>query len=241
MSTEGPAVRIRAWWLGLVDYREALTIQDYLQREVLSRRGDPGYLLLLEHPPVVTAGRSADLRDLQVSPDRLSELGVKFVTSNRGGQLTYHGPGQLVGYPVLDLKGYRSDVHWYMRQLEEVLIRVAGGLGVEAGRCPGHTGVWVEGRKVASIGVAIRRWVTSHGFALNVAPEMGHFGLLRPCGLPAESMTSLEDLLGWTPALDELAARVAERFAEVFGLGPREMLFEAGSVEALCRAEVRQR
>lgn len=239
MGAESPAVRIRAWWLGLVDYQEALALQGRLQREVLGRRGDPGYLLLLEHPPVITAGRSADLKDLRVQADRLDDLGVKFVTTNRGGQLTYHGPGQLVGYPVLDLKGYRCDVHWYIRQLEEVLIRVLGGLGVEAGRRAGHTGVWVAGRKVASIGVAIRRWVTTHGFALNVAPEMGRFGLLRPCGLPAEVMTSLKELLGEVPTLRVLAARVAEGFAEVFGLAPEEMVFEEGSVEVLCRAEMR--
>jgi len=222
----GRVAELRAWWLGRVPYQEALSLQGRLQREVLTRRGHPGYLLLLEHPPVITAGRSSDLAELRVSPSELARLGVEFVTSNRGGRLTYHGPGQLVGYPVIDLKAYRCDVHGYMRRLEEVLIRVLARLGVEAERHDGHTGVWVGERKIASIGVAIRRWVTMHGFALNVAPEMGHFGLIQPCGLTPDTMVSLADLLGCVPELDRLARWVAETFAEAFGLEPGQMLFE---------------
>ena len=226
-------VKLQAWWLGRVPYQEALALQGRLQQEVLARRGHPGYLLLLEHPPVITAGRSSDLEELCVSPSDLARLGVEFVTSNRGGRLTYHGPGQLVGYPVIDLRAYGCDVHGYMRRLEEVLIRVLTRLGVGAERHDGHTGVWVGERKLASIGVAIRRWVTAHGFALNVSPEMEHFGLIQPCGLTADTMVSLADLLGCVPELDRLARCVAETFAEVFGLEPGQMLFEERPAKAL--------
>ncbi len=228
----GP-VRLRSCWLGRTPYREALAIQQGLQEELMARRGHPGFLLLLEHPPVITAGRSASPEDLLVSPARLSSLGVEFVSCRRGGQLTYHGPGQLVGYPVLDLKAYRADVHWYMRQLEEVLLRSLRPLGVEAGRRTGHTGVWVGSRKVASIGVALRRWVTAHGFALNVAPEMSHFRLLQPCGLSAETMTSLAQLIDEVPDLRELASAVTRSFAEVFGLRGEAVVFEENSAELL--------
>jgi lipoate-protein ligase B len=233
------AVRLRAWWLGRVAYQEALAFQTELQQEVMARRGDPGYLLLLEHPPVITAGRSARPTDLRASAEELTRLEVDVVAVNRGGRLTYHGPGQLVGYPVLDLTAYRADVHWYMRQLEEVLIRVLGGLGVEAGRQPGQTGVWVGDRKIASIGVAIRRWVTAHGFALNVAPDMKHFELLQPCGLSPERMLSLAELLVARPPMESLARMVAEAFAPVFGLGPGEMEFGERLLAALSGHAVR--
>lgn len=229
-------LRLSAWWLGQVPYEEAVALQSRLQQEVLARRGHPGHLLLLEHPSVITAGRSADLEDLHASPAQLARLGVGFFTSNRGGRLTYHGPGQLVGYPVLDLKAYGCDVHRYMRRLEEVLILMLRRLGVEARRRAGHTGVWVGEGKVASIGVAIRRWVTAHGFALNVAPEMKHFSLIRPCGLPPETIVSLAELLPDVPGLDRLAGWVAETFAEVFGLEPTQVVFENRSVRALSLA-----
>jgi lipoate-protein ligase B len=234
-----PSVRLHAWWLGRVAYREALALQTELQQEVMDRRGDPGYLLLLEHPPVITAGRSAQPAELRASTEELTRRGVELVETSRGGRYTYHGPGQLVGYPVLDLKACRADVHWYMRQLEEVLIRVLGGLGVEAGRVPGQTGVWVGDRKIASIGVAIRRWVTAHGFALNVAPDMKHFGLLQPCGLSPGRMLSLAELLREVPPMQGLARAAAEAFAQVFGLGPGEMVFEERAAAALSRQGVR--
>jgi lipoate-protein ligase B len=227
------SVRLHAWWLGRVAYGEALALQTRLQQDVIARRGHPGYLLLLEHPPVITAGRSARPAELRASPEELRRLGVEVLATNRGGRYTYHGPGQLVGYPVLDLKVYRADVHWYMRRLEEVLIQVLGGLGVEAGRRPGETGVWVGGRKIASIGVAIRRWVTAHGFALNVAPDMKHFQLLRPCGLSPGTMLSLAELLGEVPPMEELARVVAEAFAHAFGLAPGEMDFGESRLAAL--------
>jgi len=235
----GPSVRLHAWWLGRVAYHEALALQTELQQEVMDRRGDPGYLLLLEHPPVITAGRSAQPAELRASTEELTRLGMDLVETNRGGRYTYHGPGQLVGYPVLDLKAYRADVHWYMRQLEEVLIRVLGGLGVEADWVPGQTGVWVGDRKIASIGVAIRRWVTAHGFALNVAPDMKHFGLLQPCGLSPGRMLSLAELLREVPPMQGLARAVAEAFASVFGLGPGEMGFEKRAAADLSRQGVR--
>jgi lipoate-protein ligase B len=233
------SVRLHAWWLGRVAYGEALALQSELQQEVMDRRGDPGYLLLLEHPPVITAGRSAPPTELLAPTAELARLGVDVVATNRGGRFTYHGPGQLVGYSILDLKAYRADVHWYMRRLEDVLIGVLGGLGVEAARVEGHTGVWVGGRKTASIGVAIRRWVTAHGFALNVAPDMKHFGLIEPCGLPSGKMLSLAELLHELPPMAGLARAAAETFARVFGLGPGEMEFGEQPAAALSRQRVR--
>lgn len=238
IGSQDRVLKLWAWWLGRVPYGEALALQGRLQQEMLARRGHPGYLLLLENTPVITAGRSSDLAELRVSPADLTRLGVEFVTSNRGGRLTYHGPGQLVGYPVIDLRAYRCDVHGYMRRLEEVLIRVLARLGVEAERHDGHTGVWVGERKVASIGVAIRRWVTMHGFALNVAPEMAHFGLIEPCGLTPDTMVSLADVLECVPRLDRLACWVAETFAEVFTIEPGQMLFEERPEAALSPAGV---
>ena len=173
-----------------------------------------------------------------MSREELDRLGIEFFASRRGGQLTYHGPGQLVGYPVLDLKAYRADVHWYLQQLEEVLIRVLGLLGIETGRRQGHTGVWVEGRKIASIGVALRRWVSTHGFALNVTPDMGHFQLLNPCGLNAETMTSVAELGGRVPEMAKLAGQVADEFARVFGLRPEQVRFRERAAETLCSAGV---
>jgi lipoate-protein ligase B len=226
---------LEACWLGRVDYLEASDLQERLQRELIERREGPGWLLLLEHEPVITAGRRASPEDLRVSPAELGELGVEFAETRRGGQLTYHGPGQLVGYPIIDLKAFRPDIHWYIRQLEEVLIRALRPFSVGAERKPGHTGVWVGERKIASIGVHIRRWVTSHGFALNVQPEMAHFALLNPCGLSPETMTSLAELAGGVFNLSALAADVAREFAEVFGLGPADVVFRERSADAFGR------
>jgi len=226
---------LEACWLGRVDYPEALALQERLQEELIGGRGGSGWLLLLEHGPVITAGRRARLEDLRARPAELERLGVAFAETRRGGQLTYHGPGQLVGYPILDLRTFRPDIHWYMRRLEDTLIRTLRPLGVGAARKPGHTGVWVGERKIASIGVHIRRWVTCHGFALNVQPDMEHFALLNPCGLSPETMTSVAELTDCVPGLAELAATVAREFAEVFGLKAHEMVFRGCSTEELCQ------
>ena len=170
---------------GRVPYREALAWQEALLASCLE--GAPDALLLLEHPPVYTLGRGADERFLGAA----SAGDVEVMRVARGGQVTWHGPGQLVGYPILDLRRHRQDVHWYVRTLEGLLIAALAGLGVPAERRAGHPGVWTGGRKIASIGVAIRRWVTWHGFALNVGADLTGFDAITPCGIAGVRMTSV--------------------------------------------------
>jgi lipoyl(octanoyl) transferase len=207
--------------LGRVEYGAALDMQKALVEERrVGRIGDT--LLLLEHPPVITLGVKTRGKPTNIiaSPDRLAEAGVGVFDTGRGGDVTYHGPGQLVGYPILDLQPDRCDVHQYVRDLEEVLIRAVGTFGVTGVRVPGLTGVWVgaPGReeKLAAIGVRISRWITSHGFALNVAPDLDHFALIVPCGIADRSTTSLERLLGHAVPMDTVDDAVAKAFTHVF-------------------------
>ena len=173
-------------------------------------------LLLLEHPPVITRGVRAGADNVLASPDMLRQRGVEVHDARRGGDVTYHGPGQLVGYPILLLKPDRCDVHRYVRDLEEVLIRTVAGFGVRATRIEGLTGVWVGNDKLAAIGVRLSRWVTSHGFALNVTTDLDDFALIRPCGLVDRGVTSLARLTGAEVSDVAVADRVARLFAEVF-------------------------
>ena len=173
-------------------------------------------LLLLEHPPVITRGVRAGADNVLASPDMLRQRGVEVHDARRGGDVTYHGPGQLVGYPNLLLKPDRCDVHRYVRDLEEVLIRTVAGFGVRATRIEGLTGVWVGNDKLAAIGVRLSRWVTSHGFALNVTTDLDDFALIRPCGLVDRGVTSLARLTGTEVSDVAVADRVARLFAEVF-------------------------
>lgn len=203
--------------VGVVSYDQAARLQ---QRLVALRQADriADRLLLLEHPPVITLGVAARERrdNVLATAAELARAGVEVRTARRGGDVTYHGPGQLVGYPVIRLAADRRDVHRYVRDLEEVLIRTAAHFGVRAGREPGLTGVWVGRDKLAAIGVRFSRWVTSHGFALNVTTDLDRFRLIRPCGIYDRGVTSLAALTGGAPAADEVAAVVAARFADVF-------------------------
>jgi lipoyl(octanoyl) transferase len=207
--------------LGRVAYAGALTLQaELVEDRRAGRIGDT--LLLLEHPPVITLGVKTRRGPTHIvaSADRLAGMGVTVHETGRGGDVTYHGPGQLVGYPIVDLRPDRCDVHRYVRDLEEVLIRAAAAFGVEARRVPGLTGVWAgpEDReeKLAAIGVRISRWITSHGFALNVAPDLSHFNLIVPCGIVDRRVTSLERLLGRAVPMRDVEDTVAESFATVF-------------------------
>ena len=207
-------------WLGRVPYREALLLQRGL---VEQRRAGlvPDLLLLLEHPAVLTLGVRGDggLAHIKASADELRGRGIDVVEAGRGGDVTYHGPGQLVGYPIIDLKPDRCDVHRYLRDLEEVIIRTAADFGVQAGRAPGLTGVWVGQDKLAAIGVRLSRWLASHGFAINVTTRLTDFDLIVPCGIADRGVTSLQQL-GAAPPLMEVAERVAIRFCEVFDRAP---------------------
>ena len=171
---------------GVVPYAEALERQRALVRERIAGRRDHDALLLLEHPAVVTLGRGARAGHL------LRPEGIDVFEIERGGDVTFHGPGQLVGYPILDLTGYRRDLHWYLRTLEAALIAGLADLGIPADRNPGYTGAWTRGRKIASIGVHVKQWVTSHGFALNVTTDLSQFERIVPCGIPGVEMTSVE-------------------------------------------------
>jgi len=195
-------------WLGRVDYRQGLALQDRL---VAERRGGviPDQLLLLEHDPVYTIGRNPD----QTSLRGASHLPHPVVTINRGGQATYHGPGQLVGYPILDLREHGQDLHRYLRALEEMLIRVCGAFGVKARRREALTGTWVADRKIASIGVGVRHWVSMHGFALNVCGDLAPFGEITPCGITGVSMTSLEKECRRAVTVQDAAGEVSRVFA----------------------------
>ena len=203
--------------LGSVPYAEGLRLQDEL---VASRRaGDtPDTLLLLEHPHVITLGSSADEAHILVEPAERDRLGIEVFEVGRGGGVTYHGPGQLVAYPILDLKPDRQDLHVYLRELEEVLLRVAGAFGVPAQRRPGLTGVWTEAGKLAAAGVRVSsQWITSHGVALNVSSDLRFFDRIVPCGIVGEGVTSLEHELGRPVDMEAVARAFTEAFADVFG------------------------
>ncbi len=203
--------------LGRVPYAEALALQKQLVEE--RREGKIGdTLLLVEHPHVLTLGVRGDggRSHILAAPDVLSSRGVEIFEAGRGGDITYHGPGQIVGYPILDLKPDRCDVHRYVRDLEEVLIRVAADYGLAAERVPGLTGVWVGADKLAAIGVRIARWITSHGFALNVDTDLDYFNLIVPCGISDRGVTSLSRLLGRAVDRRDVEDRLIQRFTDVF-------------------------
>ena len=203
--------------LGIVPYGEALELQRGLV-EARKAGSIPDQLLLLQHPPVITLGAKVrnDRSHVLASGEALDAAGVGLFEAGRGGDVTYHGPGQLVGYPILDLRPDRCDVHRYVRDLEQVMIDTAAVFGVEAARVPGLTGAWVGRDKLAAIGVRISRWVTSHGFAFNVSTELAHFELIVPCGIADRGVTSLSRLLGRAVAVGAVEDAVIEAFAGVF-------------------------
>lgn len=181
------------------------------------------YLLFVEHPPVYTLGKSGHMENVLIGAEQMEERGVQFFRSNRGGDITFHGPGQLVGYPILDLERFYTDIGRYLRNLEEVGIRVLADYGIIGGRSSGETGVWIgpdekgEARKICAIGVRCSRWVTMHGFAFNVSTDLSYFGDIIPCGIADKEATSLEKELGRTVPLEEVKGRWKKHFEEVFG------------------------
>ena len=216
--TAGPPRTLEVRRLGVVPYAEALSLQKALVEERKAGRiGDQ--LLLLEHPPVITLGvkTRGSRGNITAADSTLEAEGVDVFETGRGGDITYHGPGQLVGYPIIDLKPDRCDVHRYVRDLEEVLIRTAAAFGIAAGRTSGLTGAWVGNDKLAAIGVRISRWVTSHGFALNVSTNLNHFDLIVPCGIVDKGVTSLETLLGRPVEMADVEGEVVKAFEGVFG------------------------
>jgi len=227
--------------LGLVEYGAAWELQ---RRVVAARKADavPDVLLLCEHPHVITLGRSGKISNLRAPAEMLRKMKVSFFETNRGGDITYHGPGQLVGYPILNLAEIRRDVGWYVRSLEEAMIRATAEFGIASSRVPARTGVWVnvpvssaaddgkevqeveevkDEEKLAAIGVHLSRWVTSHGFAYNVSTDLRYFDLIVPCGIAGKRATSLEKILGRHVEVKDVAPRIALQLGESFELVPR--------------------
>ncbi|MFZ2491919.1 MAG: lipoyl(octanoyl) transferase LipB [Thermoanaerobaculia bacterium] len=213
--------------LHLVTYENGMKLQQRLV-EMRQREEIDDQLLLLEHPPVITLGRGGDSTNLLASPDALKAQGVRFFETTRGGDITYHGPGQIVGYPIVHLGEGRRDVRKYVTALEEVLIRTVAEYGITAMRVEGRRGIWVGDDKIAAIGVRIARWVTSHGWALNVSTNLDHFRLITPCGLHGTGVTSIEKETGRSVPLAEVRRILAAKFAEVF---EREMVPRAENLQ----------
>ena len=210
-----------ARWLGIVGYDDGLHLQESAIEHLRSGEA-PEQLLLLEHPHVFTLGRGADSSNILADPLQLQTNSVEVHETGRGGDVTYHGPGQLVGYPIINLKPDRCDVHRYVRDLEEALIRTISEFGVTGTRIKGLTGVWVGNDKIAAIGVRIARWITSHGFALNVNTDLSYFNMIVPCGITDKGVTSLSRLLGSQIPMSDVTRVVSSQFAQVF---EREILF----------------
>ena len=215
-----PRAGFQVRWLGSVPYADGLALQE----ELVGQRRDglvPDTLVLLEHPHVITLGTGSHAEHVLAGDEERARLGVELFETGRGGDVTYHGPGQLVGYPILDLKPDRKDLHRYLRDLEEVLIRTVAEMGIPARRVPGLTGVWTDGGKIAAIGVRVSSgWITSHGFALNVHTDLSFFGTIVPCGIQDRDVTSMERELGRHVSLEEVRPRVVQAFSEVFGASP---------------------
>jgi lipoyl(octanoyl) transferase len=214
------SARLLVWDLGRRSYGETLEQQRDLCRQRIAGDLADDLLLLVEHEPVITLGRGTRGTSLPIPIDELRQRGVSVREVERGGDVTYHGPGQLVGYPIVDLRRHREDLHWYLRQLEAGLIRALGRLGIESERRPGLTGVWTRGRKIASIGIHVKQWVAFHGFALNVSTDLSAFDLIVPCGIPDVVMTSVARELSREDAAslwDESQREVVSAFSEVLG------------------------
>jgi lipoyl(octanoyl) transferase len=216
--------------LGLISYTDAYALQ---QRLVAARKANAidDVLLLCEHPHVITLGRNGNRANLLASEHVLRQKSVELHSTNRGGDITYHGPGQVVGYPILNLDHIKRDVSWYVRTLEEAMIRTTADFGISAYRVPGKTGVWVQAgtteEKLAAIGVHISRWITSHGFAYNASTDLRHFDLIVPCGIADRKATSLEKLLSRNVSLAEVKPRLSHHLAQLLFRDPRSTPLEA--------------
>lgn len=221
--------KVEVFDIGRAPYRETWDLQAAIQQRLikekrarrdnrLSKPGSRDVLLFVEHPHVYTLGKSGEEEHLLRSMTELKQIEADFVKIDRGGDITYHGPGQIVGYPIFDLDRHFTDIHKYLRYLEEVMIRTCADYGLQAGRIEGLTGVWVDGAKICAMGIKCSRWVTMHGFAFNVNTQLNYFGNIVPCGIADKAVTSLEQLLGHPVDMDEVKAHMLEHFGEVFGI-----------------------
>ncbi len=206
---------MKVYKLGTVEYAAAFALQEILQASRI--KGDvPNILLLLEHPPTLTLAKEKDLKDILVSESVLKAKNIEVFPTDRGGNITWHGPGQIVGYPILDLNDLGKDVHQYIRNLEQVIINTLKDFSLESRRDPKHVGVWVGNDKIAAIGVRVSKWVTKHGFALNVNTDLTYFDLINPCGIVDRGVTSLKKTTGRYVDLNEVIDKIIDHFAGVF-------------------------
>lgn len=208
---------------GLIDYKEALKLQENIFQYKKEGKLQEDVVILLQHPPTITIGRKGSLKEILVDMKELKQKGVFFYEIGRGGKVTYHGPGQLVGYPILDLRSYGRDLHLYLRGLEEVIIKTLDEFGIKAHRKEGLTGVWIKNKKVASIGIQVKSWISMHGFALNVNCDLTYFNLIQPCGMESEVMTSITKILNKNIDIKEVEEKLIPNLADVFSLAPEEI------------------
>ncbi len=227
MNAGTPIVEV--YDLGNTGYRHVWDLQKHLQNALIEQKRRPDHiaygpddladmLLFVEHPHVYTLGKSGNADHLLRSAEELSDWDAEFVPVDRGGDITYHGPGQVVGYPILDLDRHFTDIHKYLRFLEEVIIHTVAHFGIQAGRSEGLTGVWVEDRKIAAMGIRSSRWVTMHGFALNVEPDLSYFSNIVPCGIQDKQVTSIYEETGTKPSLEEVKTVLMQSFDKVFNV-----------------------
>ena len=217
-----------AWILNLdtVPYDEAFALQKRLVT-MRSQNAICDTLILLEHPPVLTVTRKATRKNILASPDELEDQGISLFETNRGGDITYHGPGQIVGYPIMNLKDHGKDLHKYIRNIEEIIISLLMDYGISAHRDKANPGVWIEDEKIAAIGIAVKSsWTTMHGFAFNVNPDLKHYSLIVPCGLTNKGVTSLSKLLDTPINMEEVREKLIHHYAEVFKLRTRKVSLE---------------
>jgi lipoyl(octanoyl) transferase len=200
---------------GTSDYREMWDLQNRLHRSVVDN-GSEQYLILTEHKPVITIGKSGSKNNLLANPEWLKKQGIEVIENDRGGDITFHGPGQIVGYPILNLAKFKKDIHWYLRAIEDVIIESLGELGLTAQRQEKLTGVWIENRKICAIGVKTSRWVTMHGFALNVLTNLDYFKMIIPCGINDKGVTSISYELGNTIELNHVINILISNFQDIF-------------------------
>jgi lipoate-protein ligase B len=204
------------WDLGIVEYRKAWELQRMLHHQRVEGR-IPDLLLLLEHPPTITIGKSGSPDNVLISSEQMVQTGIPLFFTDRGGDVTYHGPGQLVGYPILDLREQGRDLHLYVRRLEEVMIRTLRDFSIEADSDGTHPGVWVRGEEIGAIGLSVKKWVSMHGFALNVNIDLDHFASVYPCGFPDRRATSMSKVIGRKILREEVSARLKSHFYDIFG------------------------
>ena len=205
------------WDLGLIEYSKAWELQRKLHRQRIEGRISD-ILLLLEHPPTITVGKSGTIDNVLISREQLTQEGISLFFIDRGGDVTYHGPGQIVGYPILDLRKRGKDLHFYVHSLEEVILRTLRDFSVDASRDESHPGVWVDGKEIAAIGLIVRRWVSMHGFALNINTNLDHFTFINPCGFSDRRATSMSKLLGIEMPMGQVKERLAFHFCDVFDI-----------------------